>query len=307
MNNKFPFIVRNEKLSNSVPFLVKNHDEKLEYFLDKVSVMKISKNKENKNINEKQTDQSNLEEKKDGKEIIDKKIEEENEEENGNEEGSKNEIEIEIKNEEHKFGKKLLGRKKAISGEIGKHNKFVDDNLRRKSKHIILNSLMNFINEKIANMYKGDIGQGMLIKKLLTLNHQQKANSMIQYNKDFLSKTLMEIFSENISTRYSNYPPEHNRNLIAKLLNEIDEEKRIYFNNIFKLTFRQCLNHFNKKNVIYELNGVLKIFDKEIEKYKNEPDYKECLEYYLKNFEFIINHKKSRTRNSENKKKKIKE
>jgi hypothetical protein len=45
--------------------------------------------------------------------------------------------------------KKLLGRKKKNSGEKGVHNKFSEDNIIRKIKPIINNSLREFINIKI--------------------------------------------------------------------------------------------------------------------------------------------------------------
>ena len=45
--------------------------------------------------------------------------------------------------------KNLLGRKKKLEHIKGKHNKFSDDNLRRKVKHLVIRSIMNYINEKI--------------------------------------------------------------------------------------------------------------------------------------------------------------
>ena len=65
-----------------------------------------------------------------------------------------------------------------------------------------------------------------MLKQLLTLNHKQKANIIVDENKQFLQKTLQEIFSDNISKRYTNYPLDHNKNLINRLLEEDDEEKR---------------------------------------------------------------------------------
>ena len=200
---------------------------------------------------------------------------------------------VEIKQEEKPEKIPKFGRKRARSGIEGKHNKFSDDNLRRKCKHIILNEILMFINDKINKIYDGDLGQGILIKKLYTLNHNQKANAVIKYNKEFLYKTLGDIFSENISSRYTNFPKEHNKELIEKLREEKDDDKRIYFNNLFNLSFLESLNHFTGKDNIEELNG-LKTIDEVLKQYDNDLDYKTCLDYYLKNFEIIINNKKSR-------------
>ena len=61
--------------------------------------------------------------------------------------------------------KKKRGRTKTGNSELT-HNRFSDDNLRRKCKHIVLQITMDFINEKISEIY-GNIGQGIFIKKLL--------------------------------------------------------------------------------------------------------------------------------------------
>jgi hypothetical protein len=44
--------------------------------------------------------------------------------------------------------KKVLGRKKKENEGLGEHNKFSDDNIIRKIKHVILDSVMKFINKK---------------------------------------------------------------------------------------------------------------------------------------------------------------
>ena len=44
--------------------------------------------------------------------------------------------------------KKVLGRKKKENEGLGEHNKFSDDNIIRKIKHVILDSIMKFINKK---------------------------------------------------------------------------------------------------------------------------------------------------------------
>jgi hypothetical protein len=82
------------------------------------------------------------------------------------------------------------------------------------------------------------------LRQLLTLNHKEKANINIIENQNFIKKTLQEIFSEDISKRYTNFPSNHNKELINRLLNEEDEEKKNYFTKLFNISFSEALHHF---------------------------------------------------------------
>ena len=195
--------------------------------------------------------------------------------------------------EQNEIKEKKRGRKTERTEVSNPHNKFADDNLRKKSKHIILSEILTFLNSKLKEIYKDNIGNGILLKQLLTLNHKQKANIIVNDNKQFLQKTLQEIFSDDISRRYTNFPSDHNKNLINRLLEEDDEEKRKYFNTLFKLTFSEVLCHFQGKQIIKELVG-LRTYKEALKNYETEKDYYENLKYHLTNFEEIINSKKSR-------------
>ena len=201
--------------------------------------------------------------------------------------------EPEKEQEQNEIKEKKRGRKTERTEVSNPHNKFADDNLRKKSKHIILSEILTFLNSKLKEIYKDNIGNGILLKQLLTLNHKQKANIIVNDNKQFLQKTLQEIFSDDISRRYTNFPSDHNKNLINRLLEEDDEEKRKYFNTLFKLTFSEVLCHFQGKQIIKELVG-LRTYIEALKNYETEKDYYENLKYHLTNFEEIINSKKSR-------------
>lgn len=201
--------------------------------------------------------------------------------------------EPEKEQEQNEIKEKKRGRKTERTEVSNPHNKFADDNLRKKSKHIILSEILTFLNSKLKEIYKDNIGNGILLKQLLTLNHKQKANIIVNDNKQFLQKTLQEIFSDDISRRYTNFPSDHNKNLINRLLEEDDEEKRKYFNTLFKLTFSEVLCHFQGKQIIKELVG-LRTYKEALKNYETEKDYYENLKYHLTNFEEIINSKKSR-------------
>ena len=192
---------------------------------------------------------------------------------------------------------KILEKKRGRAND-GKtkteHNKFSDDNVRRKCKHLVLQNVMNFINKKIDELYENK-GYGMNIKKLLIINQKQISNATIQFNKIFLNKTLSEIFSVNISTRYTNYRKEHNKILISKLINDTDEYKKNYFNKIFNLTFVDSLRHFNGVAFIPELSGMT-LFSQINMKIDNEKDkgYYDVLNYYIHNYEKIMERKRNK-------------
>ena len=190
------------------------------------------------------------------------------------------------------------GRKTKREDSEIPHNKFANDNLRKKSKHIILSEILTFLNLKLKEIYKNNLGNGILLRQLLTLNHKEKANINIIKNQNFIKKTLQEIFSEDISKRYTNFPSNHNKELINRLLNEEDEGKKNYFNKLFNITFSEALHHFQGKIIINELLG-LKTYKESIKKYENEKDYHENLVFHLTNFEEIINSKKPRKKKNE--------
>ncbi len=192
--------------------------------------------------------------------------------------------------------KKKRGRP-GTAETTGDHNKFSDDNLRRKVKHLLIDNLLSFINNKIYKIYKGQVGNGIFVKKLLTLNQRQKTDSTIQFNKDLLQKSLGEIFSDDISAKYTIFPLEHNKNLIIKFLNEEDEEKKEYFNKLFSITFMDSLEHFRGSKIINELKGL-----KGIESIKSDDEeYLSQLRFYFNNYEKIIFNKKSRNRKNQKK------
>ena len=74
-----------------------------------------------------------------------------------------------INNDNNKEIKKR-GRKRERENnnneEIKPHDKFSDDNLRKKCKNIVLKYALQFINRKIKEKYKNSIGHGKFRKEL---------------------------------------------------------------------------------------------------------------------------------------------
>ena len=173
------------------------------------------------------------------------------------------------------------------------HDRSSDDNMRKKCKNIMLTYLRYFINDKIKSIYKGDIGIGNFKKELKIVKQGDKAKSTVGFDKEFLEKTLMDIFSQNISKRFSNYSSDHNKKIIDSLMNDQDLEKRNYFFNLFNLTFLDCLKYFIGTKFYKELEGFTKLasVDKKILDKSEDRKYVDHLIYYFNNFESIIKEK----------------
>lgn len=91
-------------------------------------------------------------------------------------------------------------------------------------------------------------------KKILDINKQQVAITNIDYNQKFIKKTIGTILSDTISTRFTNYRPKHNEELIKRLKEDENKNIREYFEKLFNLTFLDCVDHFigNEKLEILE-------------------------------------------------------
>ena len=178
--------------------------------------------------------------------------------------------------------------------QSSKHTKYSYDNLKRECKHLVIENVMKFINNKIYEVYEGNIDNGLLKKKLLKINQAQKINADVEFNKIFINKTLKDILSQNITKQITLYEPDHNKKVIDKVISE----KKDIFEKIFNLTFIQCLDHFIENKKIEELNGLTlysELKEEIINKYENDGEsYYENLKLFLKQFQNKINRAKSR-------------
>ena len=205
---------------------------------------------------------------------------------------------------EHLIGleqlKENLLNRKTKSEYPKKHSRFAGDNLRRKLKSIILNYALEFLNKKIKQIYKENIGNGIFKKELLPINNSIKSNTSVEFNINLLYKTLGEIFSGNISCKYKIYFNNHNRIIMDRLLHDKDEKIVSYFKKLFNITFLQCIEKFNGNDEIKELEGFTK-FSEIKELLPEESEYIEALEKYLNNYavKLINNKTKNKTKKGE--------
>ena len=175
------------------------------------------------------------------------------------------------------------------------HDKFTDDNMKKKCKNIVLKCILEFINNKIKKLYNNDIGHGNSEKNLKTLGEKSAKTTTADSYREFMKKKLKDIFSEKISTKYSNFSPEHNKMIIESLIKEKDDSKKSYFGELFNLTFEQCLKNFRGDTDLEVLKGFknLDFVKEELVKKSEEngEEYFKYFTYYIKNYEKLINKK----------------
>ena len=175
-----------------------------------------------------------------------------------------------------------------------KHTKFSYDNLKRECKHLVIENVINFVNKKIVEVYEGNIGNGIITKKLLKLNQSQKINSDVEFNKLFINKSLKEILSQNITKKYKLFGQDHNKKVIEKII----VEKKSEFEKLFNITFIECVEHFIGKKKIKDLDGLTlfsELKEQILNKYEKDGEsYYENLKMFLERFENKINRAKSR-------------
>jgi hypothetical protein len=189
---------------------------------------------------------------------------------------------------ENKLGRKTK-RESKVEDKCKKkntHDHFSDDNMRKKCKNIIIKHLKQFINDQIKEYYKDNIGNGPNKKELKILGQGERAKSTVELDKVFLEKKLIDIFSQNISSRCCNFDQNHNKGIIEELINDKDEKKKKYFENLFNIKFSDFFKYLKGDIDLKELNGFkfLSLIKEEL-KINYDEEYINYFIDYLKNFE----------------------
>ena len=98
----------------------------------------------------------------------------------------------------------------------------------------------------IISIKKKDIYKDSELKsswKLERLNQSQVSKANLEYNRIFFKKTLKEIFSDNITSKWKIKDKDHNKMIINNLLNEEDETIRKIFEKIIDSIFLDLLKY----------------------------------------------------------------
>ena len=120
---------------------------------------------------------------------------------------------------------------------------------------------------------------------LKKINQKQIVDSHAEFNKDFLQRTVKDIFKVNISTRNKKRESDHNKKIIENLLNsEKDVTIKDYFNSLFNISFLDCLKHFRGTDINIVLEGMI-TFEKCGRSFLNDDlDYINTFSYYMINY-----------------------
>ena len=179
----------------------------------------------------------------------------------------------------HKINKKI-GRIKKNSGYIGKHNKLSEDNVIRKIKRKFLENVRIYINKEYKKYYlkkKISINNNNWIKKISPKFYGQIKK--IDNIKWFNSK-IYEVFSENLSLRYSSHSLDSNKQNIQKMLSSYESNSvKDILNTKVEILFSKYI-----ENVKIEGFKTLKDDIKELERHMKDSG-QENINEYLKKYE----------------------
>ena len=166
------------------------------------------------------------------------------------------------------------------------------DIARRKLKNLVLKNVFNFIQEKSKYKYQ-------LFKKI---SYHITKEKKVDEEKAFIEKSLGEIFSGEVSAKYTTIKDKKNTN--KDIISNLSEGgKNIELINILNIKFIDCLNHFMGFKKSEPLSGMTE-FGTII--FKDKTD-KNNLLYYAKHYEEkILSIKPRNTKNRKTKKEKNK-
>lgn len=193
-------------------------------------------------------------------------------------------INIEIKTNKNNPNPIILNDISKGEKEYLRKKRSVSDNEIKKGRNILLNSIFRFVNKKIRIIFNNDIGKGISIKQFVKISKKELNHSNVEFDKNYLNTKLKEIFSGDISGKFTNFLINKNEKLLQNLI-KID-----YFKELFELTFLQCIEHINGTKFIPLLEGfetldeILlneeeKLKENDIENYKYIiENYRQCVE-----------------------------
>ena len=184
---------------------------------------------------------------------------------------SKNETKNYIKFKTSKLGRKnkdhTFLNKKAV------HNKFCNDNVRRKIKALYNKYIITLLNNLMKRKYKKSKFH------FVKMNIKTTKDIGIEYNRSLLNKTIKEIIT-NVSNKYQN--ADNNKNCIKFIEKQKGNEDIL---NILNMTYRDLYTNYYLKST--KENSLDNSYEAHKEKIL-ESYGKEYLEKFVKNAESFI-------------------
>ena len=192
---------------------------------------------------------------------------------------------------------KKIGRIKSNSTLKGVHNKLSQDNIIRKIKGRFHEKLRLYINTEYRKyFFKKNKNSAKIINWLKKINPKVSRKIKKEENLKWFKSKIYEIFSENVSLRYSLYSPNSNKKKIERLIS-VNEAK-----NVIDILNTDIETFYDKYINDEKIEG-FKTLKNDIEELKtymektNQEKIKEYLskyEYTAKNLKKIFRQKNSR-------------
>ena len=191
---------------------------------------------------------------------------------------------------------KKIGRIKKNSGFIGKHNKLSQDNIIRKIKGRFHEKVRLYINEEYKNYCLKNESDVIINNWLKKIDPKYSRKIKKQDNLKWFKSKVYEVFSENVSLKYSSHSPDSNKKKIEKLFSSTETNN---VKNILNTTIEVLFNKYISNEAIKgfkTLNDDLLDLEKQMNKagQDNIKDYLEKYEYIAKNMKKIFKKKSER-------------
>ena len=207
------------------------------------------------------------------------------------------------------------GRKLKMDNSNRTHNKYQPDNIIQSIKTTINHSLLFFLNKLINSIYdKTKINQILYQLNLPFIKKDRKLklfklikendydininNTSKSYNLKFLNFTINNYISNNISRKFKKKPPNYNKLIIKKLLE--DEQNNDIFNFIFNylkiedwldiFIYKKEIDNYINNNQLNQIKinkikeNLIRIDDLLLKMYKDNKLYFHCFTLMIYNF-----------------------
>ena len=156
---------------------------------------------------------------------------------------------------------KKRGRKKQDDSSRRKHDKNSPDNIIKKIKSKCLEYALKFINKTLNSFIEQDrlISYNKMLRKqkddllIKFLDYKFVDKIKRETELNLLKMPLKEIFSNNISPRYSTLPRDSNRRIIERIIKDEKNNEIIMF--ALNLTFGEWLDVFTYKKELKDIKN----------------------------------------------------